>query len=70
MPVKKYKTKKQKQKAYVKQVNESLKKTTTSFAFRFMNGSDQAIIEKLKSVPNKVDYVRQLILNDIKKSSK
>ena len=31
--------------------------------------ADKDIVEKLNSVPNKSDYVRQLIRNDIKKSA-
>lgn len=67
MPLKKYKTKKQAKKAYVINVNKSLKKLTKSYAFRFMKDSDKEVIDKLDSVPNKSDYIRQLILADIKK---
>lgn len=38
----------------------------TSVSLRFRN-TDTEIIGKLNSVPNKVDYIRQLILADIQK---
>lgn len=34
----------------------------------FRTGSDDSVIEKLNSVPNKIDYIRQLILDDIAKT--
>ena len=37
----------------------------TAFTLRFHNVNDKSVIDKLKSVPNKIDYVRQLILEDI-----
>lgn len=38
---------------------------TTQYVFRFRNDADANIIKKLKSVPLKTQYVRQLILKDI-----
>ena len=35
-----------------------------------MEKSDADVIEKLESVPNKVDYIRQLIRQDIAESKK
>lgn len=61
----KYKTEKQRKEAVQRQTNESHKRLMTAFAFRFHNVNDQAVIDKLNSVPNKVDYIRQLILKDI-----
>ena len=40
-------------------------RSTTQYVFRFRNGADAAIIQKLKSVPLKTQYIRQLILKDI-----
>ncbi len=60
-------TERRKKLAHQEQVNKFNKNCTTSFAFRFHNMNDQEVINKLNSVPNKVDYVRQLILQDIKK---
>lgn len=39
----------------------------TGINLRFHNQSDQDVIEKLKSVENKTDYIRQLIRADIQK---
>ena len=68
MPVKKYKNNYQARKARVKQINGYLKNNSTSFSFRFMNDKDSAVIEKLKKVSNKSDYIRQLIIKDINSS--
>lgn len=38
-----------------------------AFTIRYHKVNDSAIIAKLKSVPNKVDYIRQLIIQDIQK---
>lgn len=38
------------------------------FVTRFSKFSDKSIIEKLESVDNKTDYIRQLILADIQKT--
>ena len=47
--------------------NKYQKKSMTAFSFRFHNDNDREVIEKLKSVEDKTDYIRQLILEDIKK---
>ncbi len=62
-----YNTERRKRLAHQKQVSKFHKKWMTSFTFRFHNVNDEEVINKLNSVPNKVDYVRQLILQDIKK---
>ena len=36
---------------------------------RLRNDEDKEVIAKLDSVPNKADYIRQLILKDINKQS-
>ena len=38
---------------------------TKQFLIKYHNEYDSVVIEKLLSVPNKQDYIRQLILNDI-----
>lgn len=38
------------------------------FVTRFSKFSDKSIIEKLESVENKTDYIRQLILKDIEET--
>ena len=63
-----YNTERKKKLAHQEQVNKFNKNSTTSFAFRFHNVNDEQVIDKLNSVPNKVDYVRQLILKDIDES--
>lgn len=44
-------------------------KKTTQYVFRFRNGADSDVIEKLKSVPAKTEYVRQLIREDMDKET-
>lgn len=48
-------------------MNKYNNENTTQIALRFMNKSDADVIEKLKSVGSKVQYVRQLIRDDIAK---
>lgn len=45
--------------------NQYQKETATRINLVFRNGNDSEVIEKIKSVPNKTDYIRQLVLNDI-----
>lgn len=45
--------------------NKFIKENYIQFAFRLRKSSDEEAIEKIKSVPNKSDYLRQLILKDI-----
>ncbi|MDD5880996.1 hypothetical protein [Stecheria intestinalis] len=40
---------------------------TTKITLRFNNESDRDIIEKLQSVGNKTEYIRQLIKEDMNK---
>ena len=40
----------------------------TRYVLSFRNNSDTELIQKLNSIPNKTDYIRQLVLADIKKS--
>lgn len=43
-------------------------KKKKAISFYIDRDNDKAIIDKLNSVPNKTDYIRQLILKDIKSS--
>lgn len=40
---------------------------TTSVTIRFFKNTEQDIIAKLESVPNKAGYIKRLIREDIKK---
>lgn len=62
---KKYTTEKQRQKAISKQISESHSRTTRCINVRFHLEYDRDILEKLDSVPNKADYIRRLIRQDI-----
>lgn len=44
-------------------------KKTTQYVFRFRNGADSDVIEKLKSVSAKTEYVRKLIREDMGKET-
>ena len=48
--------------------NNYRSKTATRIELIFRNDGDSDIIKKIKSTPNKTDYIRQLVLADIKKS--
>ena len=61
----KYRTKKQAEKAAQQQRTAWKKENTTVVAVRFNNDKDAEVIAKLASVENKGDYIRQLILKDI-----
>lgn len=37
----------------------------TKVGLKFNNKTDAEVVNKLKSVSNKTDYIRQLVLNDI-----
>lgn len=43
------------------------KENMKRFILTFHNVNDKEVIEKLNSVKNRADYIRQLILADIKK---
>lgn len=45
-----------------------IKKYYIQIHVRFRKTSDSDVIEKLNSVPNKADYIRQLVLDDIAKT--
>ncbi len=44
------------------------RKSTVSVAIRLMKNTEQDIIQKLDSVPNKAGYIKQLIRQDITQS--
>ena len=48
--------------------NKFHKENYVRLCVRFRKTSDSDVIEKLNSVPNKADYIRQLVLDDIAKT--
>ena len=48
--------------------NKFHKENYKRYSIMFRTGSDDSVIEKLNSVPNKIDYIRQLVLDDIAKT--
>ena len=62
-----YKTKKQKTKAQANWTKKWAKENTKLVNFRFNLETDKEILDKLNSVPNKTEYVKGLIVEDIKK---
>lgn len=46
------------------------KRSRTLFSLCFHNKNDADIIEKLKTVESRNDYIRQLIRNDLKNENK
>lgn len=48
--------------------NKFHKENYKRYSIMFRTGSGDSVIEKLNSVPNKIDYIRQLILDDIAKT--
>lgn len=54
-------------KAQIKAVDKYNKAKTVMYCLRFFKETDKTVIEKLNSVPNRTDYIRQLILADINK---
>ncbi len=62
----KYKTERQARDAMVKRHSAWQKKNCRNVMLRFFLKSDADVIAKLDSVPNKTEYVRSLILKDIK----
>ncbi len=51
----------------IKRSNEWNKKNLKSVTIQLNKVSDSDVIEKLNSVPNRTDYIRQLIRKDLKK---
>lgn len=48
--------------------NQYIRENYRKYQIRFSYKNDEDVISKLDSVPNKIDYIRQLVLADIKKS--
>ena len=65
---KKYKTAKERKKATLERGSRWQKENTRCINVRYHLKNDAEILEKLDSVPNKGNYIRQLILADIHKS--
>ena len=66
MANRKYKNAVQERKARNRLITKYHNKAMKSFTFRFHKESDRDVIATLQSKSNKNDYVRQLILKDIK----
>lgn len=69
------KTKAQIQSEYAKRTNYQAnkkydKENTKRYAFKLNLKTDKDVIAKLDIVPNKTDYIRQLILKDISATKK
>lgn len=57
----------EKEKKFIKSEYDQayVKENCKKFCLKFFNNSDAEVIKKMQSVPNKTDYIRQLVLNDI-----
>lgn len=62
-----YQTEEERKKARTNTIENWKKANTTTFTIRLFNSTDAEVIEKIRSVENKTDYIRQLILKDIEK---
>ena len=65
MPIRKYKTDEQRKKAQLKADYAYKRRAQKAFTIRFHKENDKEVIHKLRTVPNRVDYIRQLILKDL-----
>lgn len=54
-------------KAQIKANNKYNRANTTSFTFRFNNGTDADIIEFMQALENKNGFIKQIIRENIKK---
>lgn len=66
MANRKYKNAVQERKAKNKITNRYHTRAMKAFTFRFHKLNDEPVIAKLQSVDNKNDYIRQLIIKNIK----
>ena len=64
---KKYNTEQQVLKGLYTSQAKYRKNNMMTFSFRFWINKDALVIEKLQNQKNKTDYIRQLIIEDIKK---
>lgn len=47
--------------------NERNKKVSIQMLFRFQKATDMDVVNKIKTQPNKVDYIRRLVRADIER---
>ena len=66
--MKKYHTEKERKLAAFRATDKWRKEHMTRVVMRLRNKEDADVIAKLESVPNKVDYIRNLVSEDMKKS--
>lgn len=66
MANRKYKNAVQERKAKNKITNRYHTRAMKAFTFRFHKVNDETVIAKLQNVDNKNDYIRQLIIKNIK----
>ena len=69
MPNIKYRTELQRKKAIAAQQSKYSKEKCRFINVRFHKEYDKDVLDRLDSVPNKTDYLRRLILEDIKKEA-
>lgn len=56
--------------ARIRANNKYAKKNVSQVCLKYVTKNNQEILDKLNSVPNKADYVRQLILEDLEREKK
>lgn len=56
--------------ARIRANNKYAKKNVSQVCLKYVTKNNQEILDKLNSVPNKADYVRQLILADLEREKK
>lgn len=66
--MKKYHTEKERRLAAFRATDKWRKEHMTRVVMRLRNKEDADVIAKLESVSNKVDYIRKLVREDMKKS--
>ena len=64
-----YNNEEEKKKARYKSIWHWQQKNTRNVTLRYNLNKDKVILDKLDSVVNKGDYVRQLILKDVEKDN-
>lgn len=61
----KYRNNTERKRARQKQNQTYKNAKQTAFTIRFHNVNDAEVIKRLKEQPNKIDYIRRLIVKDI-----
>jgi hypothetical protein len=56
--------------ARIRANNKYAKNNVSQVCLKYVTKNNQEILDKLNSVPNKADYVRQLILKDLEREKK